>query len=215
MRIISGALVLALFFILPQALESQSRLSLEVRGGANFPVGEFADEEGGVEAESNLSFGVDAIYRFAERFSFFGGFSRSMYDCGVCGTDDDLNTMGAEAGLMVQFFERFPWLQPWVRVGAIYHRLELDIYAPTIADESVESDWNFGFQFAGGFDIPVTDYLSFTPMARVQTYSVDMPDITNPTDPNPEDPVNNLQVGPSISHFSLEIGGRLHIPAFQ
>jgi len=206
------ALASAAAVLLPQSASAQGALSLEIRGDANKPIGNFANNSAGIQAESDLGFAVDAMYRFGDRFFVYGGYARDAYGCGVCGAGDDLNTQGAEGGLMVQFSGVYPRMQPWLRAGAIYQRLEVNIYDPEVASENLTSDWNLGFQFAGGLNIPVNEYLSFVPAVQIQTYSVDLPELTNPSDSNPENPSTNLTVGPSISQVSLEIGGRLTLP---
>lgn len=206
------ALASAAAFLAPHTASAQGALSLEIRGDANKPIGNFANDGDGIQAESDLGFAADLMYQFGERFFVYGGYSRDKYGCGVCGAGDDLKTEGAEGGLLVQFFGIHPRMQPWLRAGAIYQQLDVNIYDPEVASENVTSDWNFGFQFAGGLNIPFTEYLSFVPAVQVQTYSVDLPELTNPSDVNPEDPTTNLTVGPSISQISLEIGGRLTLP---
>jgi len=198
--------------LMPHGVSAQSALSLEIRGDANKPIGNFANDKQGVRAESDFGFGVDAVYKFPERFYVYGGYSRDVYGCAICGTGDHLRTQGAEAGLMVEFFGSHPQAQPFLRAGAVYQQLTVDLHDPNVANENVKSDWHLGFQLAGGLEIPVNQYLSFVPSVELQTYSVDMPQLIIPPASDTEDPSPNAVVGPKISQVSFQVGARFTLP---
>jgi hypothetical protein len=168
-------------------------LSLEVRGGYGYPVGDFSDDFG---AESDFGFGTSATVMLAPSFGVFAGWSRDIFDCEACTGNERIHSSGWDGG--VTFFipvER--GVTPWLRAGVIWHRTTFEF-----AEQDFESDREWGFQGAAGFDVPLGDLLSISPAVRYNT--------VNPTVELLETPLN-IEAG-TVQYLSFDLGLKFHIP---
>ncbi len=175
-------------------ISAQSGPAVEIRGGLNLPLGEFSDSPG-VAAESDAGFAVDLIVPVNPRFSAYGGVARDLFGCEGCGGSDKLRTTGLEAGVKF-LFRREGSVLPWVRAGAVYHKLTIHI-----AGVEGDSDWGLGFQAAAGADIPLGEVLSFSPALRYQTYAAEFQPFG----------LDFLASRNDVSFLSLDFGVHIHL----
>lgn len=160
--------------VAPAAASAQ--VSLEVRGGLQKPTGDFGDGVGG-----DAGFGGDVFFSVSPRLSIYGGYGIEKFD-------SDVESSGFEAGAKFIFASPGSGVLPWVRGGAILHKLENGGLI------QVESDRSLGIQAAAGVDIPLGNVLSFSPAVRYQTYTPDF---------------DGLDDG-SVSFVSLDFGVHIH-----
>lgn len=144
-------------------------LSVEVRVGGAFPMGEFAEEELGVGAESGVAFAAGAAVHVTRRVALFANYQRAVFSCASCGGTgllDELIDEGAAFGVQGSL----PLAaSPWVRVGGVYHEL---VFSATGAD--LVSEAALGFQVGAGATVPLLGGLRFVPGVFYRTYSADL-----------------------------------------
>lgn len=156
-------------------------ISVEVRGGAGIPVGEFTEDEPGVGAEAGPAFSAGARFHFSGALAVYGAYSRTHFVCGACdatGLDDQLVDAGGEFGVQAMLPVRLAAVSPWVRAGGVYRQL-------TFSGEGgkLSSDPGFGFEAGGGLSVAVTRSLSIAPGVRFRTYAarLDLGDLPSRT----------------------------------
>lgn len=163
------------------------RVSFEARGALTFPTGDFGDT-----ADGDAGFGADVFVNFSPRLSVYGGYQYEMYECAGC-DDGGYTANGFEAGAKL-LFSREGGILPWLKVGAIFNKLELED-GVVIA----ESDRGIGLQAAVGADIPLGATLSFSPALRYQTWGADFDGFGELT-----------EVEIDVTSFSLDLGLHIH-----
>lgn len=159
-------------------------LSVEVRGGAGIPLGEFRDEDE-ANAEVGPGFGVNATYNFTPMLGVYAGYSRFSFgvdtgDVDFGGTDFDPRyiTSGFNGGLRAGLAP-MGGLSPWVRGGVVYHKLSVDLGNNELnefCDNDCDTDYALGFEVGGGLDFPLGQVISITPGVRYVRFSPDPTD---------------------------------------
>lgn len=172
-----------------EASAQAGELSLEFRGGYNFPMGDF-DDSG---AESQFGFGADMIVSLNPALSVYGGWGRDQFDCENCGDDDSYHSQGFEAGMKL-LAPREEGMLPWIRAGAIFHDLSGEI-----GGVEFDSDNGFGFQGSVGVDIPLTHSFSVSPALRFQSWTAEF-----------SGPLNAFQAEQDVRYLSLDVAAHIH-----
>lgn len=149
-----------------QADAQASRISVELRGSLNKPMGDFGDEAG-LDANGEASLGGDIFFNLNRNISLYGGYAREMYGCESCSDDEGLHSSGFEGGVKL-LANREEGILPWLRAGIVAHDLTADL-----GPAEVTSDTGIGFQAAAGVDIPLGEVLSFVPALRYQTFDAE------------------------------------------
>lgn len=163
MRTLATAAVLSV----GMATAAHAQLAVEGRVGAAIPGGDDFGEAAstGFMVEGNVGFGVMPL------LELYVGANWARY--GVeedDGEDVDANftDYGVAGGARVNLPAGV--VQPWVRGGLIYNRLEIS-GAEEGLEVTIESDWALGFEVAGGVAIPVAPTIVVTPGVRYRSYS--------------------------------------------
>lgn len=192
--ILAGALLAMVFTAAPGS--AQMGISLEGRGGYNFPLGDFED----AGAESKYGFGADVMLSVHDAFSVYGGWGRDEFDCENCGPDDHYFAQGFEAGLKL-LMPREEGMLPWIRLGGTYHELGGEVSGQDLQDLS---DAGFGFQASAGVDIPLTEALYVTPAARFQTFSAEL-----------DQGFGVISAEQDVQYLSLDLALHYHLPRWD
>jgi opacity protein-like surface antigen len=147
-----------------QMMES-SPLSLEVRGGAAFPSGDFADI-----ADTGWGFGANAGFELTPLVGVYGGYDRYSFSPESDLLDGDYVSSGFNGGLRVTpMLSGMNSLSPWLRGGVVYNKLQFDFDE---FDEEDDSDFQLGFEVGGGIELPLGQRVSITPGLRYTSYSL-------------------------------------------
>jgi opacity protein-like surface antigen len=147
-------------------------LSLEVRVGAGIPIGDFANQEPGIEAEPGSAFGVSAAFHLNSVLAVYGGYSSTQFGCPRCesrGLDDSVVDSGFEFGAEAALPLRLAGFRPWIRAGGLYHELTF-----SGRGDQLSSDRSAGFEVGGGVAFAVLPVLWITPGIRYRTYSAEL-----------------------------------------
>lgn len=179
-------------FALPGAAQD-SRVSFEVRGGYDFPIGDFSDS--GIDSE--FGFGANAVYTFTPQVSVYAGWGRDQFDCDMCGGDDDIHSSGFEGGVKLHP-RRASNAHPWARIGAIYHN-----FAGQVSGEDFESNRQVGLQLGLGVDLPLGEVLSVTPAVRFNSWTAKFEGALG---------LDPLETQRPVRYLAIDIGARFLIP---
>lgn len=162
---------------LPGALRAQLPsglpLSVEVRGGGAFPIGDFGDEESGFEAMSGFSFDVGAVFHATRTLGVYGAYQRASFGCDQCelfDIEDDVVDSGFALGAQATLGGPVAGFQPWVRAGALFHELTFSGNDPE-QEAEFASEPAVGFQVAAGLAYPLLRSLTLTPALGFRAYS--------------------------------------------
>jgi hypothetical protein len=147
------------------------RLGVEVAPAAGFPVGGFARGDPGLGAGAGLGVDVAASARVSSRYAAYGAGQYIGFRCSECpdfGFAPTVRDVGFEAGAEARF-QAAP-LQPWFRLGALGHQLQL-------RDEQARaaSRLGWGVAVSAGLDYPLLDGLSLSPSLRFRSYRAVFP----------------------------------------
>jgi opacity protein-like surface antigen len=178
--LLAGALAAAALAAPARAqLPSITPFSLEVRGGAALPTGDF-----GELASTGWTAGITGQLNFTPMLGVYAGYSMSGFPVNddFEGADKDLNMndRGFNAGLRASFAPLAAGLAPWVKGGLVYNELEFE------ADGlSITTDSQLGFEVGGGLSFPLGPRISITPGVTYTSYSLtddedddwDLPDL--------------------------------------
>lgn len=177
-------------------------LSFEGRGELAFPTGDFAE---GDALENGVGFGVSAMFKPIPLLGIYGGYERHSFaisdDAGIGNIDADIVDSGFSVGAQLSLpLAMLTGVSPWVKGGAIFHTLELDINDEDLDGTGLqtESERSTGFEVGAGLDIPLGMVLSFTPGVIYRTYS-------------PEAEGGNTQEDNNVSHVSVGLGLRFRL----
>jgi hypothetical protein len=177
----------------PPAVQAQN-VSVELRGSITKPTGSFGDA-GGINANGDAGLGGDIILSANPSLSFYGGWSREMFDCEGCGSDESINSSGFEGGVKL-LMHRNQGVLPWVRGGIIAHELTVDQ-----GGTETTSNMGYGFQVSGGLDIPLGEVLSFSPAIRYQQYQAEFDVIGD----------NFIVAQQDVKQLSADFGLHIHL----
>jgi opacity protein-like surface antigen len=162
--------------ILPAAAQAQvaNPFSLEVRGGAGVPTGEF-----GKELETGWSAAVNGSFRFTPSLGVYAGYSYTdfgmdvsgffdEFDVPVSGVDLSMVSSGFDAGV-IAYIPGVSMVEPWVRGGVILHQMQFKASAEGMS-ASEKGDFALGFEVGGGVAVPITPRISITPGVTYRSY---------------------------------------------
>lgn len=176
MKKVTSAIIMAATLGVVGTADAQSRspLSVEIRGGLPFPVGDFQDSHGGLQTGYSLD--GTAIFQVTPMLGLYAGYSTNRFE--VENTEDrEVNDAGFHGGLMASF-PMTTGLNPFVKGGVVYHETETVVNG----EGQANSDAELGFQAGAGVEIPLGRTLSFTPGVSYTRHSVESQTILNAPD---------------------------------
>ena len=139
--------------------QSSIPLSVEVRGDAAFPVGDFADGN----VENGLGFTASASLQLVPGFGAYGSYSRNEFS--LDGSESDVLDQGWAAGLTASLGGAPGRATPFVGAGLLFHELEVD---------GVEQgDAKMGFEVGAGIAVPLGRRIRVTPAVGYRQYNVE------------------------------------------
>ncbi|HEY0037992.1 MAG TPA: outer membrane beta-barrel protein [Longimicrobium sp.] len=121
--------------------QSPIPLSVEVRGDAAFPVGDFADRN----VENGLGFTASASLQLVPGFAAYGSYSRTEFsadDLVGGGDDNDVLDQGWAAGLTASLGGAPGRPTPFLGAGLLFHELEIN--------DVEQGDAKMGFEVGAG-----------------------------------------------------------------
>ncbi|HEX8359649.1 MAG TPA: outer membrane beta-barrel protein [Longimicrobium sp.] len=139
--------------------QSSIPLSVEVRGDAAFPVGDFSD----AGVENGLGFTASASLQLVPGFGAYGSYSRTEFS--LDGSDDDVLDQGWAAGLTASLGGTPGRATPFVGAGLLFHELEVN--------EVEQGDAKMGFEVGAGIAIPLGQRVRVTPAVGYRQYNVE------------------------------------------
>jgi len=209
---LSAALLLAAPAVAAQA----SPFSLEVRGRAAFPTGDFGEEEDGIGVETGWGGSLEGHFQATPLLGVYAGYSHTRFptDLGeleeLLGDDAsvDITDAGFDAGARITL----PLLNggAFVRGGVVYHRASVDLseelleffeaLEPAFDEDDLESDWSLGYQLGAGALVPLGQRLSASVGAAYTRYEPEYED-SSTTEVSSED----------LSYVSVEVGLQIRL----
>ena len=171
--------------------------SIEVRGGAAIPTGDFkSNADGDWELKSGWTAGVNAQFQLNPMFGVYAGYSHSSF--GVEDEDDaSVNARGFDAGVRASLPLAALPLTPFVRGGVVYHDLQLSVESPNF---SITSDRAFGFEIGGGLEYALGQRMSITPGVSFTSYTATF-----------SDDLELFDLDIDVTHVKVDIGLRIRI----
>jgi opacity protein-like surface antigen len=151
------------------AQEKEKRFGFEVSGGASFATSDL----GG--ANLQLGFGGEGIfhYRFMPHLGVYAGWGYNAFSAenSFAGNEIDFEETGYVFGLQFKHPIGISPVSYYVRAGALYNHIELE---NTDGDIIGDTGHGFGWQAAGGVDIPLGRNWSLTPGVKFNSLSGDV-----------------------------------------
>lgn len=166
-----------------------SPFSVEVRGRAAFPTGDFGEEdETGRGVKTGWGGSLTGYYQATPQLAVYAGYSLTRFptDLGdveeaeleFLGIDDasiDIDDKGFDAGLRVTLPAGAA--TAFVRGGLVYHRSDLqlseeleDAISVILDPDELDSDWSLGYQIGAGLLLPLGPRLSASLGASYTAY---------------------------------------------
>lgn len=212
---LSAALLLAA----PAAAQT-SPFSVEVRGRAAFPTGDFGDaDEDGVELKTGWGGSIEGAYQATSLLNVYMGYSYTMFplDFGdlqepleeiVDDASVDVIDAGFDAGARISL----PVMDggAFVRGGLVYHRIGVDLSDDLeevfeefgeFSEDELESDWSLGWQLGAGVVVPLGPRLSASVSGAYTRYAPEFED----------DADTSLSADGDVSYASAEVGLRIRL----
>lgn len=205
----------ALLLAAVPAAAQTSPFSVEVRGRAAFPTGDFGDEaEDGSGVKTGWGGSLTGYFQATLILSVYAGYSLTRFptDLGEleeqleqAGFDDasvDIDDTGFDAGARATF----PALSGsgFVRGGVVYHRADVQLsddleeaLEGIIDPDELDSDWSLGWQVGAGLLLPLGPRLSASLGAAYTAYEPRFDDDGGDTEITAEN---------DLSYASIEIG---------
>jgi opacity protein-like surface antigen len=178
-----------------QVAEGQN-LSIEARGGAAIPTGEWNEDD---EVETGFGFGGNVRVNITPMVAIYGGWEMYQFAVdteGLGDVDADLTDKGFRAGAELTIpMPAYPSLMPFVELGATYNTTSLEL-SDDDASLEVESDATLGGEAGVGVAFALSPNLSVTPAVRFRTHDADFDD---------------GQEALTVSYFVFDIGLRLRL----
>lgn len=137
--------------------QSPIPLSVEVRGDAAFPTGDF-----GNRLENGVGFTASAALQLVPGFGAYGSYSRTEFSADGGG---DVMDQGFAAGLTASLGGGGGRATPYVGAGLVFHELELN--------EVEQGDAKMGFEVGAGLAVPLGQRIRVTPGVGYRQYSVE------------------------------------------
>ena len=151
------------------AQEKEKRFGFEVSGGASFATSDL----GG--ANLQLGFGGEGIfhYRFMPHLGVYAGWGYNAFSAenSFAGNEIDFEETGYVFGLQFKHPIGISPVSYYVRAGALYNHIELENTDGKIIGDTGHG---FGWQAAGGVDIPLGRNWSLTPGVKFNSLSGDV-----------------------------------------
>lgn len=151
------------------AQEKEKRFGFEVSGGASFATSDL----GG--ANLQLGFGGEGIfhYRFMPRLGVYAGWGYNAFsaESSFAGNETDFEETGYVFGLQFKHPIGISPVSYYVRAGGLYNHIEIE---NTDGDIIGDTGHGFGWQAAGGVDIPLGRNWSLTPGLKFNSLSGDV-----------------------------------------
>src|ERR1044071_8150992 len=140
-RVRAPALVLGAVLATAATAQSTLPITVEVRGGAAIPTGDFDDG-----ASTGWGVGATVRYAVAPMVELYAG-----YDHFDFGTDEELDDSGLELGIQddgLRAGGRFTFstlgsVSPWAEAGLLFNRTSVSV-GDGSASINVNSDWGIG-----------------------------------------------------------------------
>lgn len=169
-RLLAPALVLSAVLATTASAQSTLPITIEVRGGAAIPMGDFDDGAG-----TGWGLGATVRYAVTPAVDLYAGYDRFEF-----GTDADLDEEEFDLGLSDSGFRtgaRFSFaplgsLRPWVEGGLLVNRSTVSISVES-ASIDVNSEWALGFEGGAGFAVPLSPRVSLTPGVRYRMHEAE------------------------------------------
>lgn len=166
--------LVALFVLTPDLSAQAARFALEFRGGAGIPAPPLSDggrrgEGAAVGPSFGLSFGVTA--RPGRTTTV--GFSQHRFACEDAGCDEGGSYVATNVEAGFRYNLRIdPTLMPWIRIGALTTRVELDDH-PDHRDAL--SDLGYGGEIGAGLLLRPNSAIAFSPGVRYTAVNSGLP----------------------------------------
>lgn len=151
------------------AQEKQKRFGFEVSGGASFATRKLGD------ADLKTGMGFEGIlhYRFMPHMGVYTGWGWNKFnaDASFAGNNMDFEETGYVFGLQFKHPVAGSPVSYYVRAGGLYNHIEIEN-----ADGKIIGDTGhgFGWQAAGGIDLPLGRNWSITPGVKFNALSRDI-----------------------------------------
>lgn len=144
-----------------------SPLVVEVRGGSTLPADGFLDGVSGWEGEGGeaLSFGVDFVLTWADRWGWMAGFGQHRVECPAeaCMAEEEWVATGFDLGLRALLWQGR--VTPWISGAAGTYKLER--HPPEGAGGEVRtSERSWGWEAGAGFYVILHDRIYLNPGGR-------------------------------------------------
>lgn len=169
-RVLAPALVLSAVLATAATAQSTLPITVEVRGGAAIPTGEFDDG-------ASTGWGVGATVRYAvtPMVDLYAG-----YDYFDFGSDEELDEEDVDIGIQdagLRAGGRFNFsplgsVSPWAEAGLLFSRASVSI-SDGSASVKVNSNWGIGFEGGAGFGVALSPRVSLTPGVRYRFHEAE------------------------------------------
>jgi hypothetical protein len=183
-KILSGAAALAAMLLAGPAAAQIPHITpfaFEGRAGIAWPTGDFGDA-----AKNGWVVGGNVTYQAFPIVGFYAGASHAQMGAEGGG---DYKDSGFEVGARVGIPTPLIPIDPYVKAGAVFHRLEL-----TGAGTSDFDDWGTGYEVGAGLGFGFGP-VSLTPGVGFVSYKVDSGGVTDAT----------------VSYVKADVGVRIRI----
>jgi opacity protein-like surface antigen len=202
----------ALVLATPAAQAQTSPFSVEVRGRAAFPTGDFGEEEDGTGVETGWGGTLEGVFQATPVLAVYAGYSHTIFGTDLGEAEElledasiDITDSGVDAGVRATL----PVLNggAFVRGGLVYHRVGIDLsdeleefleeFSEGEFDEDeLDSDWSLGYQVGAGLLVPLGQRLSGSFGAAYTAYEPQYDDLGD----------EGLTADGDVSYASVEVG---------
>jgi len=168
-KVLFTTALLAMLTLSSFAQEKEKRFGFEVSGGASFATRDL----GGTDLK--FGFGGEGIfhYRFMPHAGVYAGWGYNTFTAenSFDGADTDYEETGYVFGLQYKHPIGMSPVSYYVRAGGLYNHIEIENEAGDITDDTGHG---FGWQVAGGVDVPLGRNWSLTPGLKFNSISGDI-----------------------------------------
>ncbi|HSU16486.1 outer membrane protein [Longimicrobium sp.] len=192
--ILAPALVLSAALATAAHAQSPLPITLEVRGGAGIPTGDFND---GISTGWNI--GGSVRYDFTPIVAAYVGFDHFSFATdgedneGVdVGVDDNAFRGGVRANVPLV---GMTGISPWVEGGIVVAKTGINA-SDGSTSLTINSDWGIGFEAGAGLSFAVAPRVSINPGVYYRQHKADFSDEDDTENPGSAD----------VNYFALEIG---------
>lgn len=197
-RVLAPALVLSAALATTATAQSTLPITVEVRGGAAIPTGDFGDG-----ASTGWGIGGTVRYAVAPTIELYAGYDHFDFS-----TDEELDETELDFGVQDQglraggrfTFSTLGSVSPWVEGGLLFNRSSVSISDGTTTI-NVNSDWAPGFEAGAGFAVALSPRVSLTPGVRYRFHEAEF---------DPE----GLEEGPEsidVTYVAIDLGVNIRL----